>query len=281
MSEKPDLSPIEQLVLTFCEEARLELKERWKKWVIDLSQSEVHEVVGALLARQVTLARQMAECPPIWNGHIAPIILRAMADGYISLAWVLKDPLDRSRMFVLYGLGQAKLELEHRKVQIGERDPTEQEKEFIEVSEMWLNSQRFTFLTEVNVGSWSGIPTRQMAEEADCIDFYNYVYNPFSACTHSMWHHISRYNLMLCENPLHQYHKVPDDPTLPMDSYYLYLSAKYLQKSFSCFDKKFSIAVDVPSAYKNLCKGLSKFSNNKEKKATEPEINSNNLENHE
>jgi len=280
VSEEADLSQIEQLVETFSEQARLELKERWKKWVIDLSQSEVHEVVGALLARQVTLARQMAKCPPIWNGHIAPIILRAMADVYISLAWVLKDPLDRSRKFVLYGLGQAKLELEHRKVQIGERKSTPQEKEFIEASETWINSQRFTFLTEVNVGSWSGIPTRQMAEEADCVDFYNYVFNPFSACTHSMWHHIGRYNLILCENPLHQYHKVPDDPTLPMDLYYLYLSAKYLQKTFLSFDKKVSIVVDVPSAYKNLCVGLNKLSSSKEKKVTEPENNSNNSESH-
>ena len=149
-------------------------------------------MVGALLARQVTLARQMAVSPQIWNDHIAPIILRAMADVYISLVWILKDPVDRSRKFVLYGLGQAKLELEHHKVQIGDRKLTPEEKMWIEASEAWINSQRFTFLTEVNVGSWSGIPTRQMAEEADCIDFYNYVYNPFSACTNSMWHHVAR-----------------------------------------------------------------------------------------
>ena len=282
MSEKLDYSQIEQLIRTFIEQARLELKERWKKWVIDLSQSELHEVVGALLARQVTLARQMAVCPPIWNGHIAPIILRAMADVYISLVWILKDPVDRSRKFVLYGLGQAKLELEleleHRKVQIGDRKPTPEEKMRIEASEAWINSQRFTFLTEVNVGSWSGIPTRQMAEEADCIDFYNYVYNPFSACTHSMWHHVARYNLRQCANPLHQYHQVPEDPELPMDPYNLYLAAKYLQKTFTTFDDKFSIQVDVPSAYEHLCESLDKLSGCEDKQGKEPEVNPNEVE---
>ena len=260
VSEELDVGQIEQLIKAFVRQARLELKDRWKKWIIDLSQSELHEVIGALLARQVTLARQMAECPPIWNGHIAPIILRAMADVYISLAWVLKDPIDRSRRFVLYGLGQAKLQLEHRKAQIGDTEPTPEEKMLIEESEAWINSQRFTFLTEVNVGSWSGIPTRQMAEEADCIDFYNYVYNPFSACTHSMWHHIARYNLRQCANPLHQYHQVPEDPELPMDPYYLYLAAKYLQKTFFAFDEKFSLKVNVLSAFEQLCKGLDKLS---------------------
>lgn len=259
MSEESGFSQIEKLIRDFIVQARIELKERWEKWVKDLSQSELHEVVGALLARQVTLARQIAECPPIWNGHIAPLILRAMADVHISLAWVLKEPLDRSRKYVLYGLGQAKLQLEHRKTQIGDRELTPEEKMLIEASEAWINSQRFTFLTEVNVGSWSGISTRQMAKEADCIDFYNYVYTPFSACTHSMWHHIGRYNLRQCENPLHQYHQVPEDLEFSIDPYNLYLSAKYLQKSFSAFDEKFSIQVDVQSAYEQLCEGLDKL----------------------
>ena len=256
MSEQGDFSKIEELIRSFIQHARLELKERWEKWTIDLSQNEIHEVVGALLARQITLSRQMAENPLIWNGHIAPLILRAMADVYISLVWVLKDPLERSRNFVLYGLGQAKLQLEHRKAQTGDREPTSEEKMLIEASEAWINSQRFAFLTEVNVGSWSGIPTRQMAEEADCIDFYNYVYNPFSACTHSMWHHIARYNLRQCANPLHQYHQAPEDPEFPIDPYNLYLSAKYLKKTFSAFDKKFGIKVDVPSAFDYLSEGL-------------------------
>lgn len=262
MSEHEGLSKIEELARSFIRDAHLELRERWKNWTIDLSQNEIHEVVGALLARQVTLSRQMARNPPIWNGHIAPLILRAMADVYIALAWVLKDPLNRSRKFVLYGLGQAKLQLEHRKAQIGDRRPTSEEKLLIEASEAWINSQRFTFLTEVNVGSWAGIPTRQMAEEADCIDFYNYVYNPFSACTHSMWHHIARYNLRQCANPLHQYHQVPEDPEFPIDPYYLYLSAKYLEKTFSAFDKKFGIKIGVPSAFDHLSEGLAELSEN-------------------
>lgn len=274
MSKGSDLMQIKQLISSFIEQARLELKARWEKWTIDLSQNEIHEVVGALLARQVTLARQMAECPQIWNGHVAPIILRAMADVFISLAWVLKDPLERSRKFVLYGLGQAKLQLEHRKAQIADREPTPEEKMLIDASEAWINSQRFTFLTEVNIGSWSGIPTRQMAEEAECVDFYNYVYNPFSACAHSMWHHVARYNLRQCSNPLHQYHEVPEDRDLPMDPYNLYLAAKYLQKTFHAFDERFSIQVDVPSAYKHLCEGLGRLSNNENKKCEEPKPDS-------
>lgn len=85
MNEESDFRQLEELIRSFVKQARLELQERWGKWALDISENEIHEVVGALLARQVTLSRQIAECPSIWNGHIAPIILRAMADVYISL----------------------------------------------------------------------------------------------------------------------------------------------------------------------------------------------------
>lgn len=274
MSEESDFKQIEKLIRIFIKQARIELKERWEKWIIDLDNNEIHEVVGALLARQVTLARQLAESPQIWNYHTAPIILRAMADVYISLAWILKEPLDRSQKFILYGLGQAKLELEHRKAEIGDREHTPKEKMLIDACESWINSQRFTFLTEVNVGSWSGINTRQMAEEADCIDFYNFVYNPFSACSHSMWHHVARYNLMQCANPLHRDHQVPEDLESSIDLNIFLLAARYLQKTFSAFDDKYSIQVDAPSAFEHLCNGLEKLDDNEINECKKPKVES-------
>ena len=145
----------------------------------------------------------------------------------------------------------------------------------IQSYEAWINSQRFTFLTEVNVGSWYGISNRKMAEEAECIDFYNYVYSPFSECVHSMWDHISRYNLRRCINPLHQYHQIAEDPELSMDPYNLYLAGKYLQKSFYAFDKIFSIKVDVKSAYDCLCEELDKLSNSEGGEKEYSEVSSN------
>ena len=260
MTEQPEFEQINRLITTFVLQMREELKERWAQWKTDLSQNEFHEAAGTLLARQVTLAGQLAQCPSIWNGHVAPLVLRAMADVYITLAWILKDPIQRSRKFILYGLGQEKLQTEHRKAQILDREPTPEEKLMIESSEAWINSQRFTFLTEVNLGSWSGVSTRQMAEEAGCLDFYNYVYTPFSACTHSMWHHVAKYNLRQCSNPLHQYHKVPYDPPAPIDLDYLYLAGKYLQKTFSTFDQSIGIKIEGPSAFEQLCEELEKLS---------------------
>src|SRR5215467_298298 len=139
MTDEPDLEPVRQLIHAFTTRAREELDQRLKKWPLDFAKRDFHEVVGALLARQVTLASQLAECPEIWNGHIAPLVLRSMADVYINLAWVLKDPLDRCKKFIHYGLGQEKLQLEHRKAEMETREPREGEREYCEAAEAWIN----------------------------------------------------------------------------------------------------------------------------------------------
>jgi hypothetical protein len=239
--------------VTYGKMARAELAERWQKWKLDLTETEVHEVVGALLARQISLATQMAEAPSIWNGHIAPMVLRTMADTHITLAWILCAPVDRARKYVYYGLGQEKLNMEHRKAQLTSQGTNPDEDPIIKATEGWINSQQYTFLTEVNIGSWTGIGTRDMADKANCLDLYNYAYVPFSAATHSMWHHISKYNLVPCENPLHGYHRIPVVPDNPFaDVDYFYNAAKYLAESFELFDKIFEMKVTAPSAFTSL-----------------------------
>ena len=259
MADDPDVDPVGLLIEHFVARSREELDDRLTQWPTDLSRQEVHEVVGALLARQVTLASELATSPGIWNDSVAPLVLRAMADLYITAAWIMKNPVDRSRMFIHFGLGQAKLQLEHRKFELATRDPEPGEQEYVRALEVWINRQRFTFLTDVNLGSWSSITTRQMADEAGCLDFYNYVYTPFSACAHSTWQHIAIYNLKECRNPLHRFHSVPAIPEATLELNYVYLGAKYLQKTFLTFDATFGTTSTLPSALDVLCQELQAF----------------------
>ena len=71
MAEKDPETIIREFILKYVETVRAELAERWKCWAIHLTKNEMHEVIGALLARQVTLATQLALSPSIWNGHTA------------------------------------------------------------------------------------------------------------------------------------------------------------------------------------------------------------------
>ncbi|WP_298329018.1 DUF5677 domain-containing protein [Asticcacaulis sp.] len=240
------------LIQSYCLGVDRELVARLVAWPPDFAQIHVHEVIGGMLARQATLTKDIAHAPSLWTGHSAPILLRAMADAYINISWLLLDPVERCSKFILFGLGQAKLELEHRRTQIGTREPTAPEAAILEAAEQWIDRQRINWLLDVDLGKWSSLTVRQMAEEAGCIDFYNYVYMPFSACAHSMWHHVARYDLVECNNPLHRHHRRPISEARAPDINYWTLAAKYWSKTLGTFDKAFMLNIAEPSSYESL-----------------------------
>lgn len=232
---------IYKLLNTYCSVVEKGLQERWRKLPVEIYDSETYEVIGGLIARQATLTIYLAISPSIWNGHIAPLILRSMTDAHITISWILKKPAERAKKYILYGLGQEKLHIENLKAASNSKDAGAQK--LIKIREEWLRSQRFDFLTEVNVGNWAETTTRQMAVESGCDGLYKFAYTPFSGPAHNMWQHISRYNLKVCNNPLHKFHKVPTIYHAPSDIDYLYRSAKYLTLSFKKLDTKFHLKI--------------------------------------
>lgn len=237
MSDDTDLIGLLQSIE---ERIRQELRLRCEAYVPDFHMPEVFNVLTALLARQATLAIELISAPQLWNGHSAPLFLRAMADVHITLAWILLDPQARSRQYIDHGLGQAVLELEHRKKLMESADDDDR-KDFdsvVQIQKAWIDAQKWNFLVEVNVGAWSGKTTRDMAEQAGILDFYNHVYTPFSQCAHSTWYHIGRYNSGPSESPLTRLLWTPQIAESESDVSNLMLVAKYLDKSFDAFDEK-------------------------------------------
>jgi hypothetical protein len=225
----------------YCHMVEKSLDNRWNLMPVEIFESEVYAVIGGLLSRQATMSIELAKNPGIWNGHIAPLVLRSMVDTHITLAWILtKDYKKRAKQFIDYGLGQEKKLIEHLKT---EDDADLEVQDLISKKEQWLESQKYAFLTDVDVGQWSGKNTRQMAKETDLESLYKFAYEPFSAASHSMWQHISTYNLVRCQNPLHKDHLVPKIISIPLDDDYVFKSSKYLSKSFSVVDNKFSIKI--------------------------------------
>lgn len=232
--------PFERFVFAFRNAVRQDLRARLGNWPLDLNAVEAFEVVTALLCRQATLVMDMAGSPGVWNPHTAPVLLRAIADVFISLAWILKDAGPRAKQFVEDGQGAIKLQIAHHKRALETAtDPGEiaQLRQMADIWSEWLTDQKMEAFIEVNLGSWSGLNTRKMADEAGFIDFYNYVYQPFSGVAHSNWAHVSVYNTVYCENPAHRLHRgaaiAPVEPAMD----WLYLATKYLSKTFGHFDE--------------------------------------------
>ena len=242
---------LRHLIEQYCRLLDDGLQERWDKMPKDLYSNEQQEVLGALIARQVTIAKYIAQGQNLRNHHIGPILLRTMIDAYIALAWILQEPNNRSEQFIQYGLGQEKLQIEHFKALPENTRPEVQA--MIKLREEWVNTQRYMSLTIVDIGSWSGLDTRKMAEEIDELELYRFAYTPFTACGHNMWQHIGKYNLKTCINPLHKYHQVPDASILNPEFDYLIKSAKYLQKTFKKVDEilKLACLTTLPLDYWN------------------------------
>ena len=248
------------LIRDYVDRVEGSLIPRWQALAVPVTEHLVRDVYAALLSRQVNLATEVARNPGIWNPHSAPLFLRAMADVVITTSWISRAPEERSRRFVLYGLGQLKLHLDHRAVQLEADGLDPEEDPVIQMETAWMNTQRFTFLTDVDLGSFSGISVRKMAEEADCVDFYNYVYTPFSAAAHSSWHHIARFNLDACAEPLHRPHSLPGLFEYGVDVDYLYRAAKYVDKAFRILERATEVSHPEESAFDWLERSLGEFS---------------------
>lgn len=238
--ELPDVAEgIEGFITAFKHFVHDDLRVRESAWQLDLGKPQERQVILALVARQATLAVEIVSNPGIWNSNTAPIMLRAMADVHITLVWLMQNPGERVPLYVQDGLGAIKLEIAHRKEELKKSGVSgaDQQKPYVEQLESWLESQQLEFLTEVNLGSWSGKNTRVMAQEAGCIDFYNYVFQPFSAAVHSYWPHTGRLNVEYCQNPAHNFHTLPVIPSFEPDTHWCRLAGKYLAKTLSSLDE--------------------------------------------
>lgn len=227
-----------------------ELVERWNLLSASVEQRELIEVIAGLLSRQVAITNYYLNSPNTWNGDIGTIILRTICENVINISWILKeDSLKRAKMFIAYGLGQEKLQLEHRKKDIQSREATEEELQMIELMDDSLNQERYSILTDVNIGSWSDKSVLKIAEESDNINFYHFVFTPFSNSSHGTWNHIMRYNLKISSNPMHNLLKRPIFYDFDPEINYAELAMKYMSKSFGKFDIYFKPDLSTKDSY--------------------------------
>jgi hypothetical protein len=129
----------------------------------------------------------------------------------------------------------------------------------VESLEDWINQFKIEDFVEVNVGSWSGVDTRTMAEQVGERDLHRLCYAPFSSCVHSTFDHIGRFNLVRSANPLHRFVPVPVDPEVPTTPHYVWVAAKYLQKTWDALDAALTTAPAGKSAYEALTESLDKI----------------------
>ena len=260
MAEPDPNEVIWEMIHKFVENLAANVHGRSEAWRHGQEGKQVQEVLGGILARQATLATELATNPSIWNLHIAPLILRPMVESCINVGWILRSGEERSNMFVEHGLGQENLLLDQSKADLREAGEDPDENLHIREWEQWINSQRYTFLTEVNVGNWTGLSLREMATEVDLMHIYRNDYAMWSGATHNMWHHIAHSNIKQCANALHGHHRIPEISRPGFEPEYLVKAAEYMDLTVELLDEALGINVDIAKATDILDHWMGKLS---------------------
>jgi len=261
VQEKGKLRPLISFGMDYERYAWGVVDDIWSKLPVDIYQSEFFEVIGALLARQCNLAVKVARNCDLWDYHAGPLFLRPMTDTYITAAWIFRDRLDRARKFILYGLGQEKLQIERLKSLLDKQEPEDRKRmeRQIKIQESWLNGQHYSFLQHVDVGSWSGISTRKMAEEADCLNLYDFAYTGWSHAAHGTWNHVGRFDAWPSHEPLHKHIWQPANLEHGFQVDVVEQATKYLDEFCNLVVSEFKLKMEISNPNVWLEQRLTRF----------------------
>lgn len=226
---------MQELINKYGEFCVISFLDYWNNANYNPNQSYLYDVAGALVYRQLTLSSIFCNNADLWNHHVAPMLLRSMIELIISYKWICQDSNTRTMQFINYGLGRDKLYREKLRSMLGDDD--------VDIYDDWLTSQKNENFIDINLGSWTGINLRVAADEVGLKDLYDGAYDPFSANVHNQWHHVAKYNLIRCKNPMHNYHFMPGslESSFNPNMHYLLLSSKYLSMTFEIFKTQFNI----------------------------------------
>ena len=214
------------------------VKERISTWRSTSPDRDVYEVVGGLLARQVTLVLELASTPQIWNHHISPIILRSIVDGYIGLKWILIDAKPRSLLFIADSIRQVEIRLEEAREILQNKVLNNEESLLLSAYENWIN---YYNPRTVNVVDRRLPSIKEMAFEVGEEGLY-VGFRTMSSVVHPSWYHISMYNL---EPDLPAVGIHCREPFIPeaRGNYQFKLAADYLDQTFLTFDEAFDLGL--------------------------------------
>lgn len=198
-------------------------------WPQELLKKPIPRILGGLIARHVTLTTWFVASRNYWNPHLGPLMLRALQESWLKIAWLLKEPLKRSSGIATADLRAAKSRVESMASRTEEQTAKDRTPEIIKL----LDEEKSICSTEFKPIM---VDARKMANDlaGEALIAYKRHNVLFTACVHSSWNHLAKFNLITNPNPLHRYQFVPMwKEHFPPEIEYPLMSAEYWDQIYS------------------------------------------------
>lgn len=174
-----------------------------------LHEPEQQEVNAGLVFRAGRDVAAALGAPDLWSSEHGSHITRMLAETRITLEWMARQDSSIYRRYQEFGWGKAKL---YARImdEIPESARTPDFDSSVDLLKRLSHNDNVLDLRVVDTrDSFSGKSLRQMAEEADLLDFYRQIYYMASGVTHSEWWSIETHAMERCLNVLHRAHLIP------------------------------------------------------------------------
>jgi hypothetical protein len=196
------------------EQARRALLDHWANSLSTTAIDARHDTAFGLAFYALACLSEAA-AGPMSRLVTGRLLVRTLTELRITLAFLVrKGDAETWTRFRSYGSGQAKLALLKYEMLDG-RQPSLVRPETLEAL---ANEDFFQEFVNIDLGSWSGLDLRKMAEQSGTKDDYDRFYGWTSTFVHGQWAAVRDAVFATCLNPLHRVHRVPMPVQRPMES---------------------------------------------------------------
>lgn len=191
----------------------------------------------------------------LYNNIAGRILYRTMMETYINLKYMLiqeKDVPDIYDRFKAYGIGKYKLvmsKLREHKYSVSEDSQVDEK-----YMELIVNEDMSEAFVNMSVGYFEKNNVKKKFEVCDEKDLYEIHYEYGTNYAHGFWGAIRESSMLICDNPSHAYHSIPDYQAQQMLSSVLFDCESIMRKVFDAI----SGYIELPDFYFEYEKGLNK-----------------------
>jgi hypothetical protein len=176
----------------------------------DKIQSAKYSVVMGITVYTIKLYSEIVN-NALGNAVSGRIVFRSMLEAYINLKYLLlkeSEQPDVFEMFQNYGIGKYKLVM--AKLREGKYSISDVSHINPRILELYVNESKDEIYQEISLGYFDKDSIKKKAELVGEQELYEIFYEYNTNYSHAFWGAIRESSMLICDNPAHLYHAVPD-----------------------------------------------------------------------